>query len=62
MTNKEMKETIRKLVNDNWYVLKLIIGEYGTDSFEANIITHSFALSNDLWNILFPDEDWSDEQ
>ena len=62
MTKNEMKETIRKRINDNWNVLKVMTNVYGINSNEAKINRRAWSELDDLWNTLFPNEDWGDEQ
>ena len=58
MTKKEMKETIKKRVNNNWNFLRIMEKVYGVDSYEARIARCSWAELDDIWNTFFPNEDW----
>ena len=58
MTSNEMKETIRKKINDAWNDFEFMERTYGIDSSEERTYWYVWYELSDLWDTLFPNEDW----
>ena len=58
MTSNEMKETIRNKINEAWDDYAFMKRTYGIESYESRSSRHAWCLLFDLWDTLFPTENW----